>query len=179
MINREGKGHWFRNRDEALAFAKASLAEGRPSFDVGCFQINYRYHGMNFPLVEAMFHPDAGAVNGCAVPAQPSTAATGRRRRAPTTRRRRRGRRCTGRGSTASWPGIGGAPLALVAAPAAEELAKPSVPRRICTRSTRGPRSSPSRRAPRRRRRGRARERRKPRRHPGDVGGAGVLTPGH
>ena len=60
-INREGKGYWFGSRDEALAFARASLAEGRPSFDVGCFQINYRYHGQNFPSLEAMFDPDTGA----------------------------------------------------------------------------------------------------------------------
>ena len=60
-INREGKGFWFKNRDEALAFAKASLAEGRRSFDVGCFQINYHWHGQNFASLEAMFDPDTGA----------------------------------------------------------------------------------------------------------------------
>ena len=60
-INREGKGFWFKNRDEALAFAKASLAAGRRSFDVGCFQINYHWHGMNFASLEAMFDPDTGA----------------------------------------------------------------------------------------------------------------------
>ncbi|HVL21828.1 MAG TPA: lytic transglycosylase domain-containing protein [Amaricoccus sp.] len=60
-INREGKGYWFGSREEALAFAKQSLMEGRPSFDVGCFQINYHWHGRNFPSLEAMFDPDAGA----------------------------------------------------------------------------------------------------------------------
>ena len=30
-INREGQGHWFKNRDEAFAFAQASLAAGRSS----------------------------------------------------------------------------------------------------------------------------------------------------
>ena len=60
-INREGQGHWFRTRDEALAFARQSIAEGRHSFDVGCFQINYHWHGANFPSVEAMFDPEAGA----------------------------------------------------------------------------------------------------------------------
>ena len=44
-INREGQGHWFSNREEALAFARRSVAEGRRSFDVGCFQINYHWHG--------------------------------------------------------------------------------------------------------------------------------------
>jgi hypothetical protein len=60
-INREGKGHWFASRAEALDFARRSLAEGRKSFDVGCFQINYKYHGHNFPSLEAMFDPQAGA----------------------------------------------------------------------------------------------------------------------
>lgn len=57
-INREGKGHWFDSREEALAFAKASLAEGRRSFDVGCVQINYRWHGHAFPSLEDMFDPE-------------------------------------------------------------------------------------------------------------------------
>jgi len=60
-INREGRGHWFASRDEALAFARASLAEGRRSFDVGCFQINYLWHGANFASLEAMLDPDTGA----------------------------------------------------------------------------------------------------------------------
>ena len=60
-INREGKGFWFQSREEALAFARKSVAEGRHSFDVGCFQINYRWHGRNFASLEAMFDPDTGA----------------------------------------------------------------------------------------------------------------------
>lgn len=60
-VNLEGQGNWFRTRDEALAFARRSLAEGRRSFDVGCFQINYKYHGHNFPSLEAMFDPLQGA----------------------------------------------------------------------------------------------------------------------
>ena len=57
-INREGKGYWFKTYDEALAFAKQSLAAGRTSFDVGCVQINYRWHGRAFPSIEAMFDPE-------------------------------------------------------------------------------------------------------------------------
>lgn len=57
-INREGKGYWFQSYEEALAFAKQSLAEGRTSFDVGCVQINYRWHGRAFPSLEAMFDPE-------------------------------------------------------------------------------------------------------------------------
>ena len=57
-INREGKGYWFKTREEALAFGQQSLAEGRRSFDVGCVQINYRWHGHAFPSLEAMFDPE-------------------------------------------------------------------------------------------------------------------------
>lgn len=57
-INREGKGHWFDTREEALAFAEASLREGRKSFDVGCVQINYRWHGHAFPTLDDMFDPE-------------------------------------------------------------------------------------------------------------------------
>jgi hypothetical protein len=60
-INREGQGFWFRDRAEAFAFAQASLGEGRDSFDVGCFQINYHWHGQNFPSLQAMFEPEVGA----------------------------------------------------------------------------------------------------------------------
>jgi hypothetical protein len=59
-INREGEGHWFATREEALAFARASVAEGRRSFDVGCFQINYHWHGREFASLEAMFDQEAG-----------------------------------------------------------------------------------------------------------------------
>ena len=57
-INREGKGYWFKTRDEALAFGRQSLAAGRTSFDVGCVQINYRWHGHAFPSLEDMFDPE-------------------------------------------------------------------------------------------------------------------------
>lgn len=57
-INREGQGHWFETREEALAFAEASLAEGRKSFDVGCVQINFRWHGHAFPSLDDMFDPE-------------------------------------------------------------------------------------------------------------------------
>lgn len=61
-INREGQSYWFASRDEALAFARQSLAEGRTSFDVGCFQINYRWHGQGFASLEAMFDQDQSGI---------------------------------------------------------------------------------------------------------------------
>jgi hypothetical protein len=57
-INREGKGYWFKSREEAITFARESVAANRPSFDVGCVQINYRWHGHAFPSLEDMFNPE-------------------------------------------------------------------------------------------------------------------------
>lgn len=56
-VNMEGAGHWFDDRNQALAFARKHHARGATSFDVGCFQINYRWHNKAFGSVEAMFDP--------------------------------------------------------------------------------------------------------------------------
>ena len=60
-VNMEGEGRWFDTREAALAFAVRRHAEGATSFDIGCFQINFRWHGEHFPSIEAMFEPDANA----------------------------------------------------------------------------------------------------------------------
>ena len=56
-INAEGAGSWFDDPAEALAFAQDRIDAGRPNFDVGCFQLNYRWHGENFPSIVEMFDP--------------------------------------------------------------------------------------------------------------------------
>jgi len=60
-VNLEGEGHWFATRGEATAFAEDALAQGRASFDVGCFQVNWRWHGENFVSVAQAFDPLANA----------------------------------------------------------------------------------------------------------------------
>lgn len=60
-VNLEGAGRWFDTPDEALEFAYDALRTGRRSFDVGCFQINFRWHGTEFPSLEVMFDPLANA----------------------------------------------------------------------------------------------------------------------
>ncbi|TVQ58336.1 MAG: lytic transglycosylase domain-containing protein [Rhodobacteraceae bacterium] len=60
-VNMEGAGRWFDTRAEALAYVKREQARGARSFDVGCFQINHRWHGDAFPSVDAMFEPAANA----------------------------------------------------------------------------------------------------------------------
>ncbi|MFV0302834.1 MAG: hypothetical protein ACK5IP_18525 [Paracoccus sp. (in: a-proteobacteria)] len=56
-VNAEGAGSWFDDPASALAFAEERVAMGRPNVDIGCFQINYRWHGAEFPSVAAMFDP--------------------------------------------------------------------------------------------------------------------------
>jgi len=56
-INQAGQGHWFDNADQAIAFASEQLAKGQENFDVGCFQINLRWHGENFGSIEEAFEP--------------------------------------------------------------------------------------------------------------------------
>lgn len=61
-VNMEGKGVWFDNPKEALEYVAGHHARGARSYDVGCFQLNYKWHGQNFPSIEAMFQPDTNAL---------------------------------------------------------------------------------------------------------------------
>lgn len=56
-VNMEGKGVWFDTRAEAEGFALDGFEAGARSFDIGCFQINWRWHGTAFASVEAAFDP--------------------------------------------------------------------------------------------------------------------------
>jgi len=60
-INAGGEGHWFPDRASAVAFAEELRAAGRTNFDVGCLQLNLRWHGEAFESIDAMFDPDANA----------------------------------------------------------------------------------------------------------------------
>ncbi|WP_325063338.1 transglycosylase SLT domain-containing protein [Halovulum marinum] len=61
-VNMEGKGTWFDDRATALSYVRAHHAGGARSYDVGCFQINYRWHGNAFASVEEMFDPYRNAL---------------------------------------------------------------------------------------------------------------------
>ncbi|MEM8880895.1 MAG: transglycosylase SLT domain-containing protein [Pseudomonadota bacterium] len=60
-VNMEGTGHWFDSRAEAQAFAQSRYEDGARNFDIGCFQINHRWHGEHFASIEEMFDPDLNA----------------------------------------------------------------------------------------------------------------------
>ncbi|MEM7497701.1 MAG: hypothetical protein AAF371_06880 [Pseudomonadota bacterium] len=60
-INAGGKGTWHSGRTAALAAAAEHLASGRRNFDLGCFQINHRWHGDHFTSLEDMIEPTTNA----------------------------------------------------------------------------------------------------------------------
>lgn len=59
--NVSGKGYFFDSADEAMTFANDLLAQGNANFDVGCFQINLRWHSKNFGSLQEAFDPDLNA----------------------------------------------------------------------------------------------------------------------
>ncbi len=61
-VNMEGKGRWFENQKDALAYVNANFKIGARSFDIGCFQINFKWHGKAFSSIERMFNPDLNAL---------------------------------------------------------------------------------------------------------------------
>ena len=55
--NAEGEGTWFDDPASAVAFAQDRLAQGRTNLDIGCFQLNYRWHGAHFSSPRALLDP--------------------------------------------------------------------------------------------------------------------------
>lgn len=60
-VNMEGAGRWFTSRDDALAYVFKHFKTGARSFDVGCFQLNFKWHGAAFRSIEDMFDPETNA----------------------------------------------------------------------------------------------------------------------
>lgn len=60
-VNHGGRGHWFPSAAEAEQAAVAILASGGMA-DLGCFQINTRWHGSAFASVTQMLDPVENAL---------------------------------------------------------------------------------------------------------------------
>ncbi|AWD33050.1 putatative lytic transglycosylase [Candidatus Fokinia solitaria] len=52
-----GESYRFSTKNEAVKFFNSKINEGISNIDVGCSQINYRYHGHNFDSIEQMMEP--------------------------------------------------------------------------------------------------------------------------
>lgn len=61
-VNQAGDGHWFDSQAQALDFATTARDQGISNFDLGCFQLNHRWHADAFPSLQAMFDPQQNAL---------------------------------------------------------------------------------------------------------------------
>ena len=57
MNNKEGKGHHFKTQNEAIKYARMQFMAGNNNLDVGCMQINLKYHPDAFLSLEQAFSP--------------------------------------------------------------------------------------------------------------------------
>jgi hypothetical protein len=60
-VNHAGDGTWFKSEDEARSFVFSRVKRGVSNIDIGCFQINYRWHAEGFRSLDDMFDPDLNA----------------------------------------------------------------------------------------------------------------------
>jgi hypothetical protein len=56
-INHAGTGAWYATEVEAVAAIDALTAQGLRNFDVGCFQLNHRWHAGAFTSAADMIDP--------------------------------------------------------------------------------------------------------------------------
>lgn len=61
-VNHAGDGSWFQSEDAARSFVFSKVKRGVSNIDIGCFQINYRWHADGFRSLDDMFDPDLNAV---------------------------------------------------------------------------------------------------------------------
>lgn len=60
-VNLSGSSHWFQTPAEAEDFVQSAIQEGHTNIDLGCFQLNYRWHGEMFSSLQEMLDPLANA----------------------------------------------------------------------------------------------------------------------
>lgn len=60
-VHANGKGKYFSSKEEAVAAVKEMQKNGITNIDVGCMQINLKYHGDAFASLEDAFDPDKNA----------------------------------------------------------------------------------------------------------------------
>ncbi|AGT09609.1 hypothetical protein JCM7686_2541 [Paracoccus aminophilus JCM 7686] len=56
-VNVGGEGHWFEDPQSAIRFVEDRVAQGQSNLDLGCFQLNWRWHSQNFTSATQMFDP--------------------------------------------------------------------------------------------------------------------------
>jgi hypothetical protein len=61
-INLGGEGHWLETAAEAETLVQEALDRGTTNIDLGCFQLNYRWHASAFTSLRAMLDPEGNAL---------------------------------------------------------------------------------------------------------------------
>ena len=61
-INHAGKGLYFETKEGALKYLKNAVANGSRNIDVGCMQLNYRWHNEAFNSLDDMFDPEKNII---------------------------------------------------------------------------------------------------------------------
>ncbi len=56
-INAEGRAYYFATRNDAVDAVRRLMAEGVRTIDIGCMQVNLRFHPRAFTSVEEAFDP--------------------------------------------------------------------------------------------------------------------------
>lgn len=57
-VNAGGRGRYYKNKEQALAAVRELQEQGYESIDVGCMQVNLRFHGDKFVSLEDAFDPE-------------------------------------------------------------------------------------------------------------------------
>lgn len=60
-LNQAGDSKWFGSREQALQWLNTVIARGVTNIDIGCFQLNWRWHGEAFASPDAMIDPQKNA----------------------------------------------------------------------------------------------------------------------
>ncbi len=61
-VNLGGEGHWLDTAEEASILIAERLDAGATNIDIGCFQLNYRWHADGFRSIEDMLDPAGNAL---------------------------------------------------------------------------------------------------------------------
>lgn len=61
-VNLGGEGHWLASAAAAEALVSKALDQGETNIDLGCFQLNYRWHASAFASVAEMIDPEKNAL---------------------------------------------------------------------------------------------------------------------
>ncbi len=59
--NVDASGRYFKSKGEVTRFVRDRLYAGETSIDIGCFQINTKWHGEHFASIDEMLDPTSAA----------------------------------------------------------------------------------------------------------------------